>query len=162
MRVGMYLASLWALLCLVDWGYRSLAPDERLGVIRAEAGVPIARWQGGMLGAGPSATWYWATEHQTFFDTMIDDAGEDQEGDSVLDPVFRTLVALVFAATLDAATSPFTSIGDHGHGVKIRPTISLRQELGDGCAIHVSHDFRQNSADQFSGTTVALEFVRTF
>ena len=115
-----------------------------------------------MLGAGPSATWYWAPEHHTFLDAMLEYAGEEEEGDSPLDPVFRTLVALVFAATLDAATSPLTSIGDHGHGVKIRPAISLRQELWDGCAIHVSHDFGLSSADQFSGTTVALEFVRTF
>ena len=145
---------------LLDCGVRALTDAEWRGLLRVEAGVPLARWRGGMLGAGASASWFWEPRHHAMFDGLIESAGEDREGDAMLDSFGRTLMMGLLVAMLDAVISPVSALGDNG--ARIRPALSLRQSLGDGYLLQLSHDFGRGAGDPFNATTVALEYVTPF
>ncbi len=144
----------------LECGVRALTDAETRGLMRVEAGVPLARWRGGMLGAGASASWFWEPRHHAIFDGLVETAGERRKDDAVFEPLGRTLGAALLVVILDAALSPITALGDDG--ARIRPALSLRQSLGDGYLLQLSHDFGHGGNDPFNGTTVALEYVMRF
>lgn len=138
----------------LNWGYRWPAPDEAIGTVRALIAAPVVQWPRGAISVGPAVTWYWVAEARP----GLEDALFDPQHDTLLE----TLLGLAVYATLDAATSPFASAGQDGHGVKIRPSIGLRQALTDGLYVDVSYDIGHGSQDLFQGANMSLTFTGAF
>jgi hypothetical protein len=145
---------------LLDCGLRSMTDADLQGIMRIEAGVPVVRWRDGMIGVGPSASWFWEPKHHAIFDDAVEEAGEYQKGDTLFEPLGRQLGTAILVLAMDAVLSPVTALADNG--VRIRPAISLRQRIGEEHFLQISHDFGHGRNDPFNGTTVALTYVKSF
>jgi hypothetical protein len=146
----------------LDWGYRNLSTPQPIGVIRGEAGLPLAKWETGTLGFGPSVTWYWAARDSMNLEGWLRAVSDDDREENYLESLFEAALAVAFYSTVDAASSPLTSINDHGNGIKIRPALTLQQSLGSVGQFRVTHDFGHGGNDPFSGTGYSLALVKRF